>query len=192
MEIKSTPINTQALLHSRATVYVTGGGGTSVWPAIFQPPSPASLGWWRDVVHYSSSVNKHLDRVPGNRLPHNAGLFAARVALMPAVMNQPRLLQQPRGNQIYTRCSVALRTVWLKPADKGVGHTVCFGFTSSGTFPAGHLGPFVVNDWTQSCPMAENEGITFRVWHILVFMFQPFEWHGKLSHRLSHSFATSQ
>lgn len=56
----------------------------------------------RDVVHYSSSVNKHLDQVPGNRLPHNAWLFAARVALMPAVMNQHRLLQQLKGNQIYT------------------------------------------------------------------------------------------
>ena len=43
----------------------------------------------RDVVHYSSSLNKHLDQVPGNRLPHNAWLFAAGVALMPVVMNQP-------------------------------------------------------------------------------------------------------
>lgn len=155
MEIKSTPINTQGLLHSRATVYVTGVGELLFDPPFSSLPVPASLRWWRDVVHYSSSVNKHLDQVPGNRLPHNAGLFAARVALMPAVMNQPRLVQQLKGNQIYTRCSVALGTVWLKPADKGVGRAVCFGFTSSGTVPAGHLGPFAVYGWTQSCRWLE-------------------------------------
>lgn len=47
-------------------------------------------------------VNKHLDQVSGGRLPHSAWLFAAGVALMPAVMNQARLFEQLKGNQIYT------------------------------------------------------------------------------------------
>lgn len=146
--MESIPINSQGLLHRGATVYVTQAcfGGDFCLVHHF----PASL-HLRDVVHYSSSLNKHLDQVPGNRLPHNAWLFAAGVALMPAVMNQPRLPQQLKGNQIYTRSSVTLRNVWLKPADKGVGHAVCLGFTWCGTFSAGHLAPFVVNDWTQIC-----------------------------------------
>lgn len=137
VEIKSIPINTQGRLHSRASVYVTGWEGFCSFSCI------TSL--QRDVDHYSSPVNKHLDQVPGNRLPHNARLFAARVALMPAVMNQ-----QLKGSQIYTRCSVTLTTVWLKPADKAVGRAVCLGLTSCGNFSAGHLAPFVVNDWSQS------------------------------------------
>lgn len=192
MEIKSTPINTQGLLHSRATVCVTGVGGR----LLFDPPFfPATLSCisssQSDVVHYSSSVNKHLDQVPGNRLPHNAWLFAARVALMPAVMNQPRLLQQFRGNQIYTRRSVTLRAGWLKSADKGVGHRVCFAFTSSGTFSAGHLGPFVVNNWPQSRWWLEMRPWHW-VWHSFSLMFQSLELHGEMCHQLSPSFATLQ
>lgn len=98
VEIKSIPINTQGRLHSRASVYVTGWGGFCSLSCITSSQ--------RDVLHYSSPVNKHLDQVPGNRLPHNARLFAARVALMPVVMNQ-----QLKGSQIYTRCSVTLATV---------------------------------------------------------------------------------
>lgn len=163
MEIKSIPINSQGLLHSRATVYATQGwrggrvGGGGGWGGDFYLVHhfPVSL-HLRDVAHYSSSLNKHLVQVPGNRLPHNAWLFAAGVALMPAVMNQPRLPQQLKGNQIYTRSSIAFRNVWLKSADKGVGHAVCLSFSSSKTFSAGQLAPFVVNDWTQICQWLET------------------------------------
>lgn len=127
MEIKCTPLNTPALLHSRVTVYVTGWRNFCL-THLFPASSSCITSKQRDVVHYSSSVNKHLDQAPGNRLPHNAWLCAARVALLPAVMNQPRLLQHLRGNQIYTRCSFTLTNVRLKPADKRVRHAVCFGF----------------------------------------------------------------
>ena len=79
-----------------------GGGGLLLDPPFFQPPCPASLArreMWSITRPLLTSI---WSRFQASGRSHSARLFAAGVASMPAAMNQPRLSQQLRGNQIYT------------------------------------------------------------------------------------------
>lgn len=149
-QIKCTPVNTQRLVHSGFTVYVTARE-TSDSPTIFLPPCGSSLASCeiRSITFFLlTSIWTRFKVI---------GCHTARGCLLQGWPTRMRQWIRPDSNSSSQETKYTLAPashsqlfVWSvltrSVLTRGVWRAVCSGFTSSG-----HLGSSVVNGWRQSC-----------------------------------------